>query len=169
MSFENIPKNIPETLILARQGPVEYTKEAIDADPTPGADEEGVVLLVTDTGDRYIWTGTDWIQTHIAGKLLVQIAKAATTATLSSAISCGTAASVKVADANSNRKYINIFNSATSAAVWIKLQKASTDNAQKGIYLAAKENKELKGDPMYTGEICVISSSGTRDVFVTEY
>lgn len=62
MSYENIPKNLPENTILTRLGIPEYTKLNADPFPVPSADpkEVGARLLVTDTGIEYFWTGTQW-------------------------------------------------------------------------------------------------------------
>lgn len=175
MSYENIPKNALESLILARQGPAEYTKLAAAANPTPTAGEEGVVLLVTDTGSRYIWTGTAWVQSHSLGKLLIEYTQQAlprdtvSSAVIAAAIATNTATSVTALAANSARKYVSISNSHASNHVYIKLQAASVDNLAKGFYLSHQETFILHGDPMYTGEISAIAVSGTPDIYVTSY
>lgn len=63
MSYENVPKNLPENVVLTRQGTPEYTKLDSEPFPVPTADpkEVGAILLVTDTGVEYKWTGTNWV------------------------------------------------------------------------------------------------------------
>jgi len=70
MSYENVPKNLPETTILTRAGLPEYTKLDAAAFPVPSLapEEIGAVLLVTDTGDRFSWTGSVWVQIASLGK-----------------------------------------------------------------------------------------------------
>ncbi len=70
MSFESIPKNESELAVLTRGARPDFFKLQVDAFPTPAFDERGSVLENTDTGDRYIWTGTTWIQTHVRGLLI---------------------------------------------------------------------------------------------------
>ena len=47
----------------------DYSILSTDTKPTPAADNEGVTLEYTDTGTRYRWTGTTWINTHLKGAL----------------------------------------------------------------------------------------------------
>jgi hypothetical protein len=175
MSYENIPKNALESLILARQGPAEYTKLAAAANPTPTAGEEGVVLLVTDTGSRYIWTGTAWVQSHSLGKLIIEYTQQAlprdtiSSAVIATAIATNAATSTVLLASNSTRKFVAISNSHATDAMFIKLQAAAVDNTAKGIYLLAGQTFTLNGDPMYTGEISAIAASGTPNAYVTSY
>ena len=67
MSYENVPKNILEKAVLTRQGAPDFTKLAADAFPTPSVDEGGAILEDTDTGDRYVWTSTQWLRVVTAG------------------------------------------------------------------------------------------------------
>jgi hypothetical protein len=64
MSYENVPKNLTEQAVLTRAGRPDYTASLGDAFPVPTADEKGAVLELDDTGDRYVWTGTNWKATH---------------------------------------------------------------------------------------------------------
>lgn len=67
MSYENVPKNLTEQGVLVRGARPDYFKLEADAFPAPTADESGAVLQVTDTGHRYVWTKTQWVQTHYFG------------------------------------------------------------------------------------------------------
>ena len=60
--------NLGKTQSLVRQGPPDYTKLAAAAFPTPTAAEAGAILENTDTGDRFVWTSTTWIQIVDAGR-----------------------------------------------------------------------------------------------------
>ena len=62
MSYENVPKNLTEQAVLTRDARPDYTVTLGDAFPTPTADEKGAILELDDTGDRYRWTGTRWVQ-----------------------------------------------------------------------------------------------------------
>lgn len=70
MSYENVPKNITEKAVLTRGGRADYEKLDAAAFPTPAATEAGAILEVTDTGDRYRWSGTVWFQVEIGGRSL---------------------------------------------------------------------------------------------------
>lgn len=70
MSYENVPKNLTEQAVLTRDGRPDYLKLAADPFPSPTVDEVGAILENTDTGDRYRWTSTQWIKTHIASILI---------------------------------------------------------------------------------------------------
>lgn len=175
MSSVLLPRNEQQTAALVRTAAPEYTKLAAAAFPTPAASEAGVVLENTDTGDRFVWTGTDWVQYIAAGECLVKAAVASVardtsaSATLSAGIAVSTTASVLVAASNSTRKFISVSNSHATLPVWIKLQAAAVDNAQKGILLPARETFNITGDPMYTGEVSAIASSSTQTVYATQY
>ena len=67
MTHPLLPKNLNKTNALFRQGPPDYTKEALDSFPAPTAAEAGATLEDSDTGDRYRWTGGNWTTTHIRG------------------------------------------------------------------------------------------------------
>lgn len=67
------PKNPNKTSILTRAGVPEYTKLHADAFPTPPAADIGVELEVTDTGDRFSWTGSSWVQTVEQGARMVNV------------------------------------------------------------------------------------------------
>jgi len=73
------PKNPNKTSILTRAGVPEYTKLHAAAYPTPPAADIGVELEVTDTGDRYRWTGSLWVQTLEHGSPLVVLDEVAGT------------------------------------------------------------------------------------------
>ena len=62
MSYENVPKNLTEKAVLTRGGAPDYTKLAAAAFPVPALAEAGAILENSDTGDRYRWTGTVWVQ-----------------------------------------------------------------------------------------------------------
>lgn len=95
------------------------------------------------------------------------------TAFLSNAIAIGGNSSVKIADANANRKFFSVCTDGDNQAVWIKLQPASTDDVKKGIWIEAKIGAinywEMLTDNIYTGEISAISNGGNVNVYVTEY
>ena len=61
------PKNKANTSVLTRLGPADYVTLAAATKPTPQADEGGAVLEHSDTGDRFHWTSTEWIITHVKG------------------------------------------------------------------------------------------------------
>jgi len=67
MSYENVPKNLTQQAVLTRGGRPDYLKLAADPFPSPAVDEAGAILEETDTGDRYRWTSTVWVQTYTAG------------------------------------------------------------------------------------------------------
>lgn len=95
------------------------------------------------------------------------------TAFLSPAIAIAGNASVKIADANPNRKFFSVCTDGDNQAVWIKLQPASVDDVKKGIWIEAKIGAinywEMLTDNIYTGEISAISNGGNVNVYVTEY
>lgn len=94
-------------------------------------------------------------------------------ATISSAISVGSSTSVKVAGANVNRCFFYVTIGDTTDDAWVKLQAASVDNDQKGIFIMKSEDGdnfwEMPSGSIYTGEICMIADAGTLDAYVTEY
>ena len=67
MSYENVPKNKTEKAVLTRGGRPDFSKLEADAFPVPTLDEAGAVLENTDTGNRFVWTGTTFIHTHNIG------------------------------------------------------------------------------------------------------
>ncbi len=75
------PKNLNKDNLLFRQGKPDYSKLDSAAFPVPTEPEEqGAILEVTDTGDRYRWTGTDWIKIEsdaisIPRDFLIEVAK----------------------------------------------------------------------------------------------
>lgn len=82
--------------------------------------------------------------------------------------------SVKIADANPDRIFFRVDNNFNNMAVWVKLQAASVDDDQKGIFLQALALRgftiwEMPPDNIYTGEISAIADAGNPEVFVTEY
>ena len=94
-------------------------------------------------------------------------------ATLSDAIVLSNTTSTKIANANPNRIFFYVTNNGAADAIWIKLQAASTDNDQKGIFLNEKEKGrtswQMPSDNIYTGEISAIAVDGNPIVYVTEY
>lgn len=70
MSYTNLPKNLTKKAVLTRAGRPDYLKLEAAAFPTPTVDEVGAILENTDTGDRYRWTSTAWIKTHIEGRVM---------------------------------------------------------------------------------------------------
>ena len=62
MSHPLLPKNINKDNALFRQGKPDYIKLEAAAFPTPTADEAGAILENSDTGDRFRWTSTVWVQ-----------------------------------------------------------------------------------------------------------
>lgn len=74
MSYENIPKNLTEKAVLTRGGRPDYTKLEAAGFPTPTADEAGAILENTDTGNRYRWTSTVWVQIeHIGFPIPIEV------------------------------------------------------------------------------------------------
>ena len=49
----------------------DYSQLSTDGDPAPAATDYGVTLEYTDTGDRFRWTGTQWVQTHTSEAAIV--------------------------------------------------------------------------------------------------
>lgn len=92
-----------------------------------------------------------------------------TGATVLSGLAVGGATSVVVFPANPNRIYVSIGNDSvpTAMGLFIKLQAASVDNLQKGIWVPGGVQWSLDGR-IYTGEISVISM-GNVTVFGTEF
>ncbi len=82
-------------------------------------------------------------------------------------------ASVKIADANPNRRFFYVHANGDSKPVWIKLQSAGIDDDKKGIWVERKAGVnpfwQMPQDNIYTGEISAIADSVAVDVFVTEY
>jgi len=66
------PKNKAGTSILTRDGPADYIKLDADAFPVIQTEDIGAILEITDTGSRYKWTGTKWLQTHIKGLIIAR-------------------------------------------------------------------------------------------------
>ena len=58
------PSYPPIKTQLPRDGEPAYIILAADPFPTPSPEEAGTTLTVSDTGDKYQWTSTKWIQTH---------------------------------------------------------------------------------------------------------
>ncbi len=61
------PENKTHTAVLTREGPADYATLSTDPFPTPKLDEIFAVLVHTDTGNKYQWTGEIWVQTHAQG------------------------------------------------------------------------------------------------------
>lgn len=94
-------------------------------------------------------------------------------ATISSAISSNATTSTTLSIAKYNRIFwaisIPVAVPGLIVQVWLKLQSAATDNDKKGIALESGDYWEMPMDSVYTGEISAITTSGTEDVFITEY
>lgn len=88
-------------------------------------------------------------------------------ATVGSAIVVGNATSVTILAENKDRRYMGI--SALDDNVWVKLQPASTDNDEKGVFVPRNFLYELPANIVYTGEVSAISDTGTATVYVTEF
>jgi hypothetical protein len=69
MSYNNIPKNPSNTAIWANLGPADYYVLSTDTKPNPGSALAGVCLEETDTGSRFRWTGTKWINVALKGAI----------------------------------------------------------------------------------------------------
>lgn len=69
MSHPLLPKNLNRDNALFRQGVPDFSKLNADAFPVPTEPEDqGAILEVTDTGDRYRWTGSVWVQVVTGGR-----------------------------------------------------------------------------------------------------
>lgn len=71
MSSSDFPANLLETSILVRGGPPDFSGLESAGFPTPAAGQEGAILEHTDTGNRWRWTGTKWIQIVLEGSTRV--------------------------------------------------------------------------------------------------
>ena len=95
------------------------------------------------------------------------------TATVADGITLNATTSTVIAAANADRIFFHVDNNFSDKAVWIKLQAASVDNDDKGIFLNEKEKGvthwEMPPDNIYTGEISAIADDGNPTVYVTEY
>lgn len=89
------------------------------------------------------------------------------TADIADEIVVGNALSVTLVEANPTRIYVGISN--LNKDMFIKLQAATEDNDQKGIFVPRGTFYELPTDNMYTGEISGITVVGSTSVHVTEY
>ena len=92
---------------------------------------------------------------------------------MSAGVTLTNVATVKIADANPNRKFFRVCTNGDSKPVWIKLQAASVDDDKKGIWIERRAGSinfwEMQPDKIYTGEISAIADSVDVDVFTTEY
>lgn len=75
MSHPLLPKNLNRDNALFRQGKPDYTKLEADPFPTPTADEASAILENSDTGTRYRWTGTKWLQQEIPKDYFVEVSE----------------------------------------------------------------------------------------------
>jgi len=95
------------------------------------------------------------------------------TASVPAGIILNATTSTVIAAANADRMFFHVDNNFSDKAVWIKLQAASVDNDDKGIFLNEKEKGvtkwEMPPDNIYTGEISAIADDGNPTVYVTEY
>jgi len=85
--------------------------------------------------------------------------------TLNATTSTTVAASVT----SSNLRINFTFTNNSTKDVWLKLQAASKDNDQKGIFLAKGAIYEMPTDNIYHGEISAIAASGSPVIYVTEF
>ena len=91
------------------------------------------------------------------------------TAILSDQITVGTTTSTKIADKNLKRVFFIVTNNDTNA-VWIKLQAASIDDEDKGIYLYGRGSSwQMPKDIYYTGDISAIAETNNPKLTLTEY
>ena len=101
------------------------------------------------------------------------------TASVTGPINVGTT-SMKIADANDDRIFfeVNLGGGSSNESVFIKLQPASADNDEKGVWIGRRlsgndayltSSWRMPETEIYTGEISAISESGTVDIYVTEY
>ncbi len=68
MSHPLLPKNLNKDNALFRQGVPDFSKLDAAAFPVPtDPKDQGAILEVTDTGDRYRWTGSVWVQIETGG------------------------------------------------------------------------------------------------------
>lgn len=95
------------------------------------------------------------------------------TATILSGVTLNDSTSITIANANSDRIFFYVDSNFPDKACRIKLQAASVDNDQKGIFLNEKEKGktswQMPSDNIYTGEISAIAVDGNPVVYVTEY
>ena len=75
MSHPLLPKNLAKDNALFRQGKPDFTKLEAAAFPTPTLDEAGAILENSDTGTRYRWTGTVWVQIETTKDYFVEAAE----------------------------------------------------------------------------------------------
>ena len=76
MSVTDLPPNADKDAALVEQKArikPDYSISSTASDPTLAATEEGRTLEYTDTGDRFRWTGAQWMQTHRAGAALIDV------------------------------------------------------------------------------------------------
>ncbi len=70
--MSNVPKNKSNAAVLVRNGAPDYKVLSSDPQPCPRADESGAVLLHTDTGNEFKWTGTAWITSGKTNAIIEQ-------------------------------------------------------------------------------------------------
>jgi len=75
---------------------------------------------------------------------------------------------IKIADANPNRKGLVISNS-SNHGFYVKFQAATVDNDLKGIFIPPTSNYELTSTFIYTGEISGISHESSPTAYVQEW
>ena len=68
MTYIATPKNLTNQAVLTRDGRADYLTLSTAPFPVPTVDEASAVLEHIDTGDRYRWTSTNWVQTHTKGQ-----------------------------------------------------------------------------------------------------
>jgi len=61
--MSNVPKNKSNAAVLVRNGAPDYNVLSSDTQPCPKADEAGAIMVHTDTGNEFKWTGTVWVST----------------------------------------------------------------------------------------------------------
>lgn len=65
------PKNKTNRAVLVREGRADFEKLFADSFPVLQTQDAGSILEATDTGDRWRWSGTAWIQVALEGAVLV--------------------------------------------------------------------------------------------------
>lgn len=68
-----------------------------------------------------------------------------------------------------NAKRISYSITVRKKDAWIKLQAASVDNDQKGIFIKKDQTLESIPDNMYTGEISAVGKDNNSEIYVTEF
>lgn len=89
------------------------------------------------------------------------------TATLSDKIDVDITPATTILAANAKRMFCSI--TVRKKAAWIKLQAASVDNDQKGIFIERDQTWESIPDNVYIGEISAVGKDNNSEIYVTEF